>query len=109
MLQHVIITVLHVTEKFLGGPSRAALSFLVFFPTAFSVFAVSDISRFSQGPNYLSIWPACHQLLQLPSNLAEFPRMPLSILNSFPLVSGEKESFSFCELLNYFLSTPSRN
>lgn len=86
-------------NSLVGPPGQSFYSLLSFLADsiAFSIYAVSDISPYSQGPNYFSIWPACHQLLQLLSSLAEFPRMPPSILNSFPLVSEEKESSSFRE------------
>lgn len=97
------------------GQSFDSLFSFIADSTAFSLYAVSDISRYTPGPNYVSIWPACHQLLQLPSSLAELPRVPPFILNSFPLVSEEKENLSlslwsvesvpFCTLLDL---TPSR-
>ena len=61
------------------------------------MYAFPDISHSSQGPNYLSMGLACHQLQKLPSSLAEFPRVPPSVLTSFPLVYEEEESLSFLE------------
>lgn len=59
------------------------------------MYAFPDISHSSQGPNYLSMGLVCHQLPKLPSSLAEFPRVPPSILTSFAPVSEEEESFVF--------------
>lgn len=60
------------------------------------MYAFSDISHSSQSPSYLSMGLACHQLQKLPSSLAEFPRVPPSILTSFPLYE-EEESLSSLE------------
>lgn len=100
LLQHVILQLLHVIKKFLGGAPKQS------FDALFSLLLVSQVpslcmhfQRFVtlQGPNYLSMGLACHQLPKLPSSLAEFPRVPPSILTPFHLVSEEKKSLSFLE------------
>ena len=86
--------------KFLGGAPKQsfdALFSLLVVSQLFSVYAFPDISHSFQGPNYLSVGLACHQLPKLPSSLAEFPRVPPSILTSFHLVLEEKKSLSFLE------------